>query len=251
MARLWIIGDSFCDSSHSSQPWGWWDLVARRLGLELELRAHSGCAAQWQLRQWLEIRPQLAASDVVIFLHTHGDRIWFYEHLPWMTSPHTLDRRSLPRWSGRYKLEEVIRAEAEGLVPQVRADWCERHWETDRWSKITRDLQQIISLDVISQPVQRALVIWAFPDSDRVWSQPGIVGSLWEISQREFRDDVNSTESMMTRGDPRSGHLSAVNHHRLADRVCAFILGQSLNLDLTQGFAEHFLRSEDVWPPDK
>ena len=247
MATLWVFGDSFCDLRHSEQQWGWWTRLARDLGYDLETRAHSGCSPQWQLRQWLAARSQLHKEDIVIFVHTHVDRIWFYEHLPWMTSPHVIERYSLPHWSGRYKIEEVAQAEAQGLVPTVRADWCERHWETGHWREMNRDLQQIISLDVVNQPVRRALILWAFPDDGRRWSQPGVVGSLSEISFREFRETVDPVTAMMQRGDPRSGHLSEVNHVRLADRIREFILGDTLNLDLTQGFAERFLREQDVW----
>lgn len=248
MATLWLFGDSFCDSQGSREPHrGWWNILSLELGYDLEVRAHSGCSSQWQLRQWLTERGNLRAEDIVIFVHTHPDRIWFYEHLPWMTSPHLLERYSLPRWSGRYHLEEILSAEAQGLVPTVRADWCERHWETDHWPQMNRDLQQLISLDVAQQPIRATVILEAFASGHQIWRQPGVVGTLFEISCREFREGTDPVAAMMQRGDPRTGHLSLVNHQRLADRIRQFVLGQSLTLDLNAGFAEHFLREQDVW----
>lgn len=235
---LYIFGDSYSmplgekipRSTFHSDPVNitrdtcWIDLVAKGLNKKsATITAMMGVSNEWILKSILDQLSNIKDGDTVIIQSTAPARHWFLKDPSFsnivniVNSPWTVDEDKAIKYYLKYL-------------------------QNDNLDKILYDAFTM-SLLYIAEKTKHAQIVML-----PAWvGLPGITGTLSDnISNNEFDNEETLRDFYIKYGyDPRVNHMSAVNHHILADKILNF-LKNGITIDLTTGFESNIYNKNNI-----
>jgi len=223
MKNIIISGDSFC-----SDATAWPSALAQALDRRLICYTEGAGQSWWAAREWLLNleADDLAACDIMIFVHTNADRI---------PTTNTMIGRVDYSATPKTELELAIQAYYQHIYDPAFVRWAQQSW--------FKEISEIYA--------QKYLVhLHCFP---------------WTLGYRGYLRGLNVTTNLTALSlneigavelslfhDDRSNHLNLHNNHALADQLTNFIRQRAMGdhaLDhskFQQKTLEWFTRTK--WP---
>ena len=235
---LWVFGDSFfVDIRHLSAsnesrrlytknpPFfdlekNWTNLVADALGCEDYVdEAVAGCSNEYIYHRLMSRRHEFKNEDYVIIGQTSFDRRWLVERCP-----------HLANWSycrfDPNAPNSVTKSENKAIQEYAR------HLYSETASVAISDAIFWAMVHLAKEYESIGVKFLILPAFNFV---PGVVGTLNEVSTKEFDSDKTLNDFYKKTNDSRWNHFSEENHRILANKVVRFFTNFE-TVDLTTDF---------------
>jgi len=220
---IWVYGDSYC--TEDDVDYNWFKQISSITRQTVIAKGVRGCSNNWIAQSIAQQSNKHKQGDWIIMVQTQEDRQWFWE-----------DKPEACNWQNHADPVGVL-----GISRQEHA--AAKQWLTHlynrqdvAWTTFTNSTW--LAAYTIPRGM-RYLVIPGFVNSIEPYNSfISVRGTLTEfVSYREFPDRASYQAALRSpRGDARANHLSPNNHAILARKISDCVLGQSGELDLTQGF---------------
>lgn len=220
---IWVYGDSYC--TEDDVDYNWFKQLSTISEQTVVAQGMRGVSNNWITQQIAQQSQEHEPEDCIIMIQTHENRQWFWQ-----------DKPQASNWQNH--------TDPVGVLDITKHQYsAAKQWITHLYNP------QDIAWTTYTNSTW--LASYAIPRGMRYLIVPGFIntiepynyfvevkGTLTEyVSYREFADRASYERELGSpSGDSRANHLSKHNHRVLAHKIADCVLGNSGELDLTQGF---------------